>query len=64
MRFFEKLTPLLEGTEVEFEEVASAIVYGYLDGNRIDQVIPSVKIWQSQYPKSVWIPYFYGMLAQ
>lgn len=61
---FEKLTPLLEGTEVEFEEVASAIVYGYLDGNRIDQVIPMLKIWQSQYPKSVWIPYFYGMLAQ
>lgn len=61
---FDKLTPLLEGTEVEFEEVSAAIVYGLLDGNRIDQVFPVLKLWQTQDPKSVWIPYFYGMLAQ
>jgi tetratricopeptide (TPR) repeat protein len=59
-----KMEVLMTDTDIEFDEVACSLVYGYLDANQIANVFPVLQLWNSQDKKTPWVPYFYGMIAQ
>lgn len=59
-----KMEELLTDNDVEFEEAACSLVYGYLDANQLSSVFPILTIWSSQDKNTPWVPYFYGMIAQ